>query len=108
MAIILTTSARDTLCDAIVDMIDNGAGAGKLDFYVDGTTDYNSYITEVSLVTSVDGTNLLDLKPTHEAQTNLGSVTIDASGGLYLKVKMKEIDMTTPVIRGCELQYYEV
>lgn len=36
MAVTLTTSARDTLCNAIVDMIDNGASAGLLEFYVDG------------------------------------------------------------------------
>ena len=35
MAVTLTTSARDTACDSIVDLIDT-AGTGKLDFYTDG------------------------------------------------------------------------
>ena len=32
MAITLETSARDAACDAIVDLIDAGAGAGTLEF----------------------------------------------------------------------------
>ena len=36
MAVTLSTSARNVLCDAIVDEIDVGASDGSLDFYVDG------------------------------------------------------------------------
>lgn len=78
------------------------------DFYVDGSTDYNSFITELAIVNTVGGTNLLTFKPSHEEQTSLGGVTVDASSGLYLKIKMKEVDMTTPVFRGCKMEYTEV
>lgn len=36
MSITLSTSARDVLCNAIVDQIDLGASDGTLEFYVDG------------------------------------------------------------------------
>ena len=35
MGVTLSTSARDTACDGIVDLIDT-EGIGKLDFYTDG------------------------------------------------------------------------
>lgn len=81
----------------------------KLDFYVNGTTDYNSYVTEVSIVEYVGGPNVINLKPTVEAQALAGTtLTVGKGEGMYLKVKMKEINMTTPVIRGCMVKYEEV
>lgn len=36
MAITLTTAARNAACDAIVDLLDAGAGAGTLEFQTSG------------------------------------------------------------------------
>lgn len=38
MAVTLQTSARNAACDAIVDLIDGGAGAGTLEFKTSGGT----------------------------------------------------------------------
>lgn len=76
-----------------------------LDFYVDGTTDFNSVITEIALVTSIGGSNIAVLKPVRTAQT-LGNISTDLSGGvLYLKIKMREKNFTSPVFRGAKLTY---
>lgn len=77
----------------------------ELDFYVDGVTIYNSYITEVSLVA---GSNIILLKAQHGIQTNFGGTTIDITEGMYLKIKFKEVNMTSPVIRGCKMNYEKV
>ncbi len=40
MSVILTTAARNAACNAIVDLIDAGSGAGTLTFYLaNGTTE---------------------------------------------------------------------
>lgn len=36
MSLILSTSARDTLCNALVDSFDTGGGDGTMQFYTDG------------------------------------------------------------------------
>ena len=48
MAVTLTTAARNAACNAIVDLVDAGAGAGTLVFYAADTT------TEVATLTFSD------------------------------------------------------
>lgn len=47
MAITLTTTARNAMCDALVDLIDAGSGAGKLVFH-------DASHAEVATVTCAD------------------------------------------------------
>lgn len=48
MAVTLTTAARNAACNAIVDLVDAGAGAGTLEFVAADTT------TEVATLTFSD------------------------------------------------------
>jgi len=48
MAVTLTTAARNAACNAIVDLVDAGSGAGTLVFYAADTT------TEVATLTFSD------------------------------------------------------
>lgn len=79
----------------------------SLDFYVSNTTEYSNFITDLAIVNSIGGENLITLKPTTNKQY-FNYNTIPVTNGLYLKLKIKEINMTTPVIRGCQLKYKEV
>jgi hypothetical protein len=94
----------------------------SLDFYVDGVLkkngdEYDSYITEIKLVTSPDvPTGSINIKRLRDEQTlnisNSSLLTVTQSDGspnaCYLKVVMNEVNLTTPVVRGAKLNYREV
>lgn len=90
-----------------------------LDFYSDGVIDnnYNSFISEISLVTSpVDNpTSYLVVNKKRGYQvinTSNSAFNVVQDGSepntLYLKVVMNEVNFTTPVIRGAKLNYREI
>lgn len=79
-----------------------------LDFYIDGETktNLNKFFSKNGggiFLTDDSGTILGNISPT-QAQEETWT-TINISNGLYLKVVMNEVDMTTPVFRGCKLRY---
>ena len=81
----------------------------KLDFYIDGniTSNLNKYFSKNGggiFITNDDGTTLSDIAPIQTEQSNTWAA-IDITNGLWLKIVMNEVDMTTPVFRGCELKY---
>ena len=94
----------------------------NLDFYIDGVikkdgNEYDSYISEIKLVTSPDiSDGSINIKRIRDEQTlnisNLSSLTVSQIDGspntCYLKVVMNEVNLTTPVIRGAKLTYREV
>jgi hypothetical protein len=51
MAVTLETAARNAACDAIVDLVDGGAGAGVLEFKTSGgtSTKGNGQVCEMTL-----------------------------------------------------------
>lgn len=72
-----------------------------LDFDIDRQqVNYKNFITDIRLVSDTDDTLLTVLEPTVAEQIE-NNVTL--SGSLYLKITMKEVDLTTPVIRGCRI-----
>lgn len=78
-----------------------------LDFYVDGATDYSNFITELAITNAAN--------PLIEVKKSITTISHDRyyfngeqimiSDKMYLKVVLKENNMTTPVIRGCKLKY---
>lgn len=81
----------------------------NLDLYIDGgiTSNYNSYFSKNGggiYITNDDGTDLEHISPILGPQSYSWS-SIDISNGLWLKVVMNEVDMTTPMFRGCMLEY---
>lgn len=92
-----------------------------LDFKVDGMIDssYDSFITEIALVTAPDNeTGKVTLKRKPGYQTiSASSISIDQNtavdtdtydNALYLKIVMKEVNQTTPIFRGCKLNWREI
>lgn len=89
-----------------------------LDFYADGVVDdnYNSFISEISLVTSptTNPNSSLSIPKKRGYQginTSNASFSVSQPSGpnaLYLKVVMNEVNLTTPVIRGAKLDYREI
>lgn len=45
MSLVLTTSARDSINDVIVDLLDTGSSVGKLQFY---NSDFSTLLSELS------------------------------------------------------------
>lgn len=81
----------------------------SLDFYIDGavTANYNKFFEKNGggiYLTNDDGTTLGNIAPITKSQSQTWP-SIDISNGLWLKVVMNEVDMTTPVFRGCKLEY---
>ena len=83
-----------------------------LDFFIDGVLDenYNSFISEVSLVGSPGGASLLTLQRKRGSQiTPIDGIFINGSPNeLWLKIVMNEVSLTSPMIRGAKLNYREV
>lgn len=77
----------------------------ELDFHIDGTWEegYDQFFKDggISIVNSVGDS--ISLKITKAIQNN--SIALDATNGLWLKCVMREVDMTTPIIRGCKFNY---
>lgn len=82
----------------------------ELDFYVDGHK-ADALITDLSLVDDVTTPNddPVPIEKVNRSTYYFGgnSINLTPTENLYLKVVMKEVDMTTPVIRGCKLTYEE-
>lgn len=76
----------------------------ETDFYVDNN-EPKTFIQEMSIVNTLDGTG--ESVPITDFTTSytFGSESIDATDGLWLKLVMKESNRTSPVIRGCKLNY---
>lgn len=82
--------------------------SSQLDFYVNGGQKADKFITELSVTNSTDGSgDTVPIRRVDSSVNYFGGQTIDLepTENLYLKVVMKEVDMTTPVIRGCKLTY---
>lgn len=77
----------------------------ETDFYVDSNKPKNTFITEMSIVNSLDGSG--DSVPITDFTSSytFGNESIDATNGLWLKLVMKESNRTSPVIRGSKLNY---
>jgi len=82
----------------------------SLDFYIDGpstTVNLNKYFSKNGggiFIVDDFGTTLENIAPIHKTQTNIWT-TVNITNGLWLKVVMNEVDMTTPVFRGCKVLY---
>lgn len=85
--------------------------SSSLDFYIDaitGTQNPTKFISELSITNSLTGAGTtVNLTEISSDTYYFGGETIDASAGLWLKIVMKEVNRTTPVIRGCKLDYEE-
>jgi hypothetical protein len=83
MAVTLTTAARNAACNAIVDLVDAGAGAGTLVFYAADTT------TEVATLTFSDPAfgNAATGVATASAITSDTSATGNAAAATIAKLK---------------------
>lgn len=85
--------------------------SSSLDFYIDditGTQNPNKFISELSITNSLTGAGTtITLNEISSDEYQFGGETIDASNGLWLKIVMREVNRTTPVIRGCKLDYEE-
>ena len=86
-----------------------------LDFYIDGVIeeDYDSFITEISLMDREDGSNEnLRLQKTRGSQlietTSINVSQVTGDNALYLKMVINENRLTSPVIRGASLEWREI
>lgn len=80
-----------------------------LDFYIDGptVTNFNKFFSKNGggiFITNSNGDDLQNIAPIQGPQSKTWS-PIDITNGLYLKIVMNEVDTTTPVFRGCKLEY---
>jgi len=76
-----------------------------LDFYVDNVK-ADKFVLELAITNSTDGSgSSIPVNKVSTDQYIFGSENIDATNGLWLKVVMKEVNRTSPVIRGCKLGY---
>jgi len=91
----------------------------SVDFYADGVIDknYNSFISEISIVSTTGNNPIsqLGVKKLREFQRiNIANSSFnvvqgtDVPNALFLKVVMNEVNLTTPVIRGAQLNYREI
>lgn len=81
----------------------------NLDFYINGPVDVNlnKYFSKNGggiFITNDNGDVLENIAPIQTTQSNTWG-SIDFTNGLWLKVVMNEVDMTTPVFRGCKLEF---
>lgn len=78
----------------------------NLDFDIDSDIiNYRNYITDIRLVSDTNDSLVVVLDPRTTPQD---FINVTLAGEMYLKVTMREIDMTTPVIRSCMIKYTEV
>ena len=85
MAVTLETSARNAACNAIVDLIDAGAGAGTLEFQTSGGT-------EVATLTFSDPA--FGNSATGVATASAITSDTNATGGTTTKAVFKDSDGT--------------
>lgn len=86
MAVTLTTAARNAACNAIVDLVDAGAGAGTLEFVAADTT------TEVATLTFSDPA--FGNAATGVATASAITSDTSATGGTTTIAKLKDSDGT--------------
>ena len=77
MAVTLTTAARNAACNAIVDLIDAGAGAGNLILYLaNGTTEVATLaLNDPAFGSASTGVATLDVDPAVTDASATGSET---------------------------------
>ena len=80
MGVTLSTSARNVLCDAIVDEVDIGAGAGTIEFYTASFATLLSDITfnEPAFTASVAGVCSADVDPALQDTSANNTGTVEA------------------------------
>ena len=86
MAVTLTTAARNAACNAIVDLVDAGSGAGTLVFYAADTT------TEVATLTFSDPA--FGNASTGVATASAITSDTSATGGTTTVAKLLDSDAT--------------
>lgn len=90
MAVTLTTAARNAACNAIVDLVDAGAGAGTLEFQTSGGV-------EVATLTFSDPA--FGNAATGVATASAITSDTSATGGVTTKALLKDSD-GTEVMQG--------
>lgn len=80
----------------------------KMDFYINGATSYNKFISEVSITngTTASADKVTIENVNHETYSMNGqTLQLTTSQNMYVKIVMREHNTTTPVIRGCKITY---
>lgn len=80
-----------------------------LDFYIDGVVDsnLNKFFSKNGggiFITNNSNEDLEEITPIQGPQIKTWS-SIDIRNGLWLKIVMNEVDMTTSVFRGCKMEF---
>ena len=78
MAVTLTTAARDAACNAIVDLVDGGAGAGTLVFE-DGSDTEIATLTFTDPAFGASSTGVATASAIADDTTATGGTTVQAS-----------------------------
>ena len=115
MATTLTTAARDAACNAIVDLLDAGAGAGTIEMTLaNGTTEVATLtMNDPAFGASSTGVATMDNSPTVEdtsATGNASAITIakfrDSDGTEVFRCAVgtsgSDINMTNNVVAATE------
>ena len=115
MAVTLTTAARNAACDAIVDLLDAGAGAGYIELMLaNGTTEVATLaMSDPAFGAAAAGVATMDASPTVEdtsATGNAAAATIaifkDSNGVEVFRCAVgtsgSDINLTNNVIAATE------
>jgi len=93
MGLILATSARDTINNALVDMIDT-AGTGKLDFYTDG---FGTLLAELTFSATAFGSSSTGVSTANSITSDTSANATGTAGAFRIKAGNDEVVLSGTV-----------